>query len=170
MVGTGELIGLAGRGLAVLLVFSSSCVGADDIASIAAPPAAPVAAPVAGLSAIPGGPAVVDTEGAPLTDEHAEVVRSVHRALMVADLDTLGALYAGDDWVGQADLLARPEVRESVLTALRVHPANLGEGYVYPGLTVIGLGGYQTAFFLDYDPPRTEGGPLRWRGIAPPAS
>ncbi|MGH4014821.1 MAG: hypothetical protein ACRDSL_13035 [Pseudonocardiaceae bacterium] len=105
-------------------------------------------------------PIVVDTEGAALTAEHAEVVRSVHRALLAGDLDALGARYAGDDWAGQAELLAQPPVRRSVLDALRTHPANLGEGYLYS------YRDYQTAFFLDYDPPRTSSGPLRWRGIA----
>ena len=129
MAGSGQLLGLAGRVLAVLLVLSA-CV-------------------------------VVDTVGAPMQAEHAEVVRSVHRALQAGDLDALSALYAGDDWAGQAELLAREPVRRSVLDALHTAPDNLGEGYVYSSSE------HQTAFFLDYDPPRTAGGPLHWRGIAP---
>lgn len=187
MAGSGQLLGLAGRVLAVLLVLSA-CAGADTLAGSAAN-AVPVADPVAPAQ----DPVVVDTVGAPLRDEHAEVVRAVHRALLAGDLDALSTLYAGDDWPGQAALLAQEPVRRSVLDGLRTHPANLGEGYVYPGFTangwagpveradgaVLGLDpatlpdpttgydGYQTAFFLDYDPPRTSDGPLRWRGIAP---
>ena len=86
----------------------------------------------------------------------------MHRALLARDLDGLGALYAGDDWAGQAELLAQDPVRRGVLDALRRHPDNLGEGYVYSHRD------YQTAFFLDYDPPHTSTGPLRWRGIATP--
>lgn len=165
MAGTVQLAGLAGRVLAVLLVLSSSCAGEG-----ASGPTAPV--PVAKLSAVPGSPVLVDTAQAPLTEEHAEVVRSVYRALLAGDLDALSALYAGDDWAGQAELLASPAVRGSVLDVLRTQPANLGEGYLYPGLDpglpANGWAGYQTAFFLDYDPPGTAGGPLRWRGIALP--
>lgn len=170
MAETGQLIGLASRVLAVLLVLSSSCAEASQSAP---DPQAPV--PVAELSAVPEGPAVVDAGGAPLTAEHAEVVRSVHQALLAGDLDALHALYAGDDWAGQAALLTSPEVRRSMLDALRTAPDNLGEGYVYPGLTpglppslpVDDVAGFDTAFFLDYDPPDTGDGPLRWRGIAP---
>lgn len=193
MVGNGRLLGLAGRVLTVLLVLSS-CAGAEGgsapSASGTAGPAVPVASRSAPAEVI--GPVLVDTDGAALRPEHAEVVRSVHRALVAADLDALQALYAGGDWAGQAELLAQETVRRSVLHALRTHPANLGEGYLYPGFTVHGwagpaeradaarLGidpaampdpatdypGYQTAFFLDYDPPHTSDGPLRWRGIA----
>lgn len=99
-------------------------------------------------------------------------------------------LYTGADWAGQAHLLEQPSVRSDVLTVLRTHPANLGEGYVYPGFsttgwvgpidrtdaTVLGLtpeslpkpitgyGGYQTAFFLALE----DGGPLQWRRIDAP--
>lgn len=177
MAETGQLIGLASRVLAVLLVLSSSCAEAAGSASgsVSSTPA-----PVAELSAVSEDPIVVDTGRAPLTEEHAEVVRSVHRALVAGDLDGLRALYAGDDWAGQAELLANPAVRRSVLDALRTPPANLGEGYVYPGgypglypgllpgLPVNDQTGYETAFFLDYDPPSTGDGPLRWRGIALP--
>jgi len=172
---TGQLIGLASRVLAVLLVLSSSCAEAAGSASgSGSGTQAPV--PVAELSAVPEGPAVVDTGRAPLKEEHAEVVRSVHRALVAGDLDALRALYAGDDWAGQAELLASPAVRRSVLDALSIPPGNLGEGYVYPGLyppllpslPVNDVASYETAFFLDYDPPSTGDGPLRWRGIALP--
>lgn len=155
MGGRGQLFGLAGRVLAVLFVLTS-CAGADAIAS----GSEAHAVPMAGQTAPAKGPMVVDTAGAPLTEEHAEVVRSVHRALLAGDLDGLGALYAGDDWAGQAELLAQDPVRQHVLDALRRPPDNLGEGYVYS------YRHYQTAFFLDYDPPHTSTGPLRWRGIA----
>lgn len=153
MAARGQLLGLAGRVLAVLLVLSA-CTGTDGAVSGAEPSAVPVVHTE--------GPVVVDTDGAPLKPEHAEVVRSVHQALQAGDLDALGARYAGDDWAGQARLLAQDPVRRSVLAALRTHPENLGEGYVY------GSRDFQTAFFLDYDPPRTSDGPLRWRGIASP--
>lgn len=162
MLGTGQLLGLAGRVLAALLALSS-CAGVGDRTPGAPAPAVPVAEFSATQGGVPGGPAVVDTQGAPLEEEHAEVVRSVHRVLVAGDLDALSALYAGDDWAGQAALLASPAVRRSVLDVLRAHPANLSEGYLYPA---IGYPGYQTAFFLDYDPPSTGDGPLRWRGIA----
>ncbi|MGH3932256.1 MAG: hypothetical protein ACRDTF_20025, partial [Pseudonocardiaceae bacterium] len=157
--------------LAVLLVLSSSCTEAGESAS-----GPPVPMPVAELSAVPAGPSVVDTGRAPLKEEHAEVVRSVYQALAAGDLDALSALYAGDDWAGQAELLADPAVRRGVLDALSTPPANLGEGYLYPGhypgllpgSPVNDSAGYETAFFLDYDPPRTGDGPLRWRGIALP--
>lgn len=188
---SGQLCGFAGRVLAVLFVLSSCAGGGiaavgDDVSAV----------PVAGRLATPDGPVLVDLDGAQLPAEHAEVVRSVQHALAAGDLDTLRSRYAGDDWAGQAELLSRASVRRSVLDALRTHPANLGEGYVYPGFSVTGwsglpaqadgrlLGldpamvtdpvssyaGYQTAFFLDYDPPRTADGPLRWRGIAFPAA
>lgn len=156
MAGSGQLLGLAGRVLAVLLVLSA-CAGADTIAA----GAEANAVPVTGQMVPTEEPVVVDTIGAPLQAEHAELVRSVHRALQAGDLDALSALYAGDDWGGQAALLAQEPVRRSVLDGLRTHPANLGEGYVYSSSE------YETAFFLDYDPPRISDGPLRWRGIAP---
>ena len=156
MAASGQLLGLAGRVLAVLLVLSA-CGGADTTTA----GTEANAVPLAGRMVPSQGPVVVDTVGAPLTDEHAEVVRSVHRALQAGDLDALSALYAGDDWAAQAALLAQDAVRRSVLDGLRTHPDNLGEGYLYSHQD------YQTAFFLDYDPPRTSGGPLRWRGIAP---
>lgn len=193
MAGRDQLLGLAGRVVAVLLVLTA-CAGAENAAPDGSAPGGQgsTALPLAGRTAPVPGPVVVDTVGAPLTPEHAEVVHSVHRALRAGDLAALGALYAGDDWAGQAQLLAQEPVRRSVLAGLATHPANLGEGYVYPGLSVNGwagpveradgavLGldpatlpdpttsypGYQTAFFLDYDPPHSSGGPLRWRGIA----
>jgi hypothetical protein len=138
------------------------------------------------------GPTVVDSNGARLEPEYAEVVREVHQALVDGDLERLRSLYHGDDWAGQADLLSQQRVRDEVLTVLRTHPANLGEGYIYPGFSVTGwtgprdradgavLGvtpaelpdpttgysGYQTAFFLEYNPPHDADGPLQWRGIA----
>lgn len=166
MVGTEHLMGFAGRVLAVLFVLSS-CAAAEGITPTTPAPAVPVA----GLAVVPEvvaeGPNLVDTQGMALAEVHAEVVRSVHRALTAGDLDALSRLYVGDDWAGQAVLLAGPLVRQSVLDALRTSPANLGEGYLYPGT---GVPGYQTAFFLDYDPPHAGESPLRWRGIAPPAS
>lgn len=142
-----------------------------------------------GVAVIASAPATVhDNTGVPLAPEHAEVVRSVHAALTAGDLAALRELYVGDDWAGQATLLARQAVRAAVLVVLRTHPANLGEGYLYPGFSatgwmgpldrvdgmVLGLtpetlpdpttgyGGYQTAFFLAPE----DGGPLQWRGIA----
>lgn len=167
MAGSGRLLGLAGRVLAVLLVLSACAEGASALSGANAP-----AAPGADRPALVAGPLVVDTDGVPLAAEHVEVVRSVYRALRAGDLDALRALYAGDDWAGQAELLAQAPVRRDVLDALRTHPANLGEGYLYPGFSAdpaTGYSGYQTAFFLDYDPPHTSAGPVRWRGIAPPA-
>lgn len=193
MAGSGQLLGLAGRVLAVLLVLSA-CAGADTIAASTEANAVPVAGRL--VPPDPEGPVVVDAVGAPMQAAHAEVVRAVHQALQAGDLDALSALYAGDDWAGQAELLAQQPVRRSVLDGLRTHPANLGEGYLYPGFSangwtgpveradaaLLGLNpatlpdpttgyqGYQTAFFLDYDPPHTSAGPLRWRGIALPSS
>lgn len=138
------------------------------------------------------GPTVVDSSGARLEPEYAEVVREVHQALADGDLERLRGLYHGDDWARQADLLSQQRVRDEVLAVLRTHPANLGEGYIYPGFSATGwsgprdradaglLGitpaelpdpttgysGYQTAFFLEYNPPHDAGGPLQWRGIA----
>jgi hypothetical protein len=182
MAPRGQLLGLAGGALAVLLTVSS-CAGSASGAENPSPSTTSTAV---------ADPVVMDTLGAPMRPEHAEVVRSVQQALEAADLEALRELYAGDDWAGQAALLADPSVRHSVLDALRTHPANMGEGYVYPGFSVFGwagpvevadgalLGlspasladpkadydGYQTAFFLDYDPPQMADGPLRWRGIA----
>lgn len=171
-----QLLGLAGRVLAVLLVLSS-CAGADTslparpLVERAAAPETPILVDPGLVDPVLVDPVLVDTDGAQLHDDHAGVVRAVHHALAAGDLDALSELYAGDDWAGQAELLADGTVRRNVLDALRTQPANLGEGYLYPGFSVdptIGYLGYQTAFFLDYDPPRTEGGPLRWRGIALP--
>lgn len=144
-----------------------------------------------GVAGVEPTPTLRDNSGVPLAPAHAEVVRAVHAALAVGDLNALRELYTGADWAGQAQLLEQPSVRSDVLTVLRTHPANLGEGYVYPGFsttgwagpldradaTVLGLtpeslpnpvsgyGGYQTAFFLAPE----DGGPLQWRGIdAPP--
>lgn len=137
-------------------------------------------------------PTVVDSDGVPLSAEHADVVRAVHAALSAGDLDELEELYAGDDWAAQAALLSCPEVRAEVLRVLRTHPANLGEGYVYPGFSstgwsspsdvadgdplgigpdtlpepTTGYAGWQTAFFLDSAPPAVTSGDLQWRGIA----
>lgn len=159
MTGRGQVFRLAGRVLAVLLVLSS-CGDAYTVAAAATE----LVSPVAERSQAPDGPVVVDTQGVPLTAEHAEVVRSVHRALAAGDLAALRGLYAGDDWAGQAQLLSVDSVRRSVLDALRTQPANLGEGYLYSSRV------YQTAFFLDYDPPRVDSGLLHWRGIAPPGA
>lgn len=117
------------------------------------------------ISSAPG-PAVVDSSGAPLEPEYAAVVTQVHRALADGDLERLHRLYHGDDWAGQAALLSRQRVRDEVLTVLRTHPANLGEGYIYPADPTTGYSGFQTAFFLEYNPPHDAGGPLQWRGIA----
>lgn len=181
MTGRGQVFRLAGRALAVLLVLSS-CGDAYVVATAATE----LVSPVAERSQAPDGPVVVDIQGAPLTAEHAEVVRSVHRALAAGDLEALRGLYAGDDWAGQVKLLSVDSVRHSVLDALRTTPANLGEGYLYPGgypgsYPGSSAGpvyqGYQTAFFLDDssagdspdgDPSAGAAGPLRWRGIAPP--
>jgi hypothetical protein len=157
-----------------MLLVLGSCSLADTTTGDPPAPGIPApTAPIAGRSVALSGPALVDTDGIRLTDEHADVVRAVHRALAAGDLDALGGLYAGDDWATQAALLAQPPVRHSVLDALATPPANLGEGYLYPGFSAdpgSGYRGYQTAFFLDYDPPQLAAGPLRWRGIAPPAS
>lgn len=161
MVRSGQLLGFAGRVLTVVVVLSS-CTGADTASPAPAEPAVE-------RSAAPASPVLLDTEGTQLPEEHAAVVRAVHRALAAGDLDALRELYAGDDWAGQAELLAGEAVRRSVLDALSTPPVNLGEGYLYPGFSIdptSGYRGYQTAFFLDYDPPRTAGGPLRWRGVA----
>lgn len=179
MVVSGQLLGFAGRVLTVLLVLSS-CADADLAAPARAVPTKPVVErsvvlpspdlPSPDLSSpVPQSPLLPDTDGAPLRDEHADVVQAVYRALAAGDLDALGELYTGDDWAGQAALLASDAVRRSVLDALSTSPANLGEGYLYPGFSAdptTDYRGYQTAFFLDYDPPHSAEGPLRWRGIA----
>lgn len=134
------------------------------------------------------GPTLVDTANVPLRAEHAAVVQLVYQGLATGDLDALSEQYTGDDWAGQQELLAQPRVRDEVCTVLRTHPANLGEGYVYPGFSAFGwsgpldradgaaLGvtpeslpepttgydGYRTAFFLAPQ----DGGPLQWHGIA----
>lgn len=139
-----------------------------------------------GAVSIASTPVVVDNQGRPLTPEHAAVVREVHHALTTGDLGQLRRLYAGDDWAGQEQLLAGQSVRAALLSVLQTHPANLGEGYVYPGFASFGwssnfdvadgrlLGvtpdllpdprtgytGVETAFFLD-----TESGVLQWRGV-----
>jgi hypothetical protein len=133
------------------------------------------------------GPTLVDNARTPLNAEHAGVVRSVYQGLAAGDLDALHELYVGDDWAGQQELLAQPRVRDEVRAVLRTHPANLGEGYVYPGFSALGwsgaldradgalLGvtpeslpdpitgynGFRTAFFLAPQ----AGGPLQWYGI-----
>lgn len=156
---------------------------------------APGSAPGATLDAVTGRegaasvastPTVVDNHGRPLTPEHAAVVRDVHHALTTGDLGQLRRLYAGDDWAAQEPLLAQRSVRTAVLRVLQTHPANLGEGYVYPGFASFGwssrfdvadgrlLGvapdqlphpktgyaGVETAFFLD-----AGSGVLQWRGV-----
>ncbi len=179
----------AARGVLALLLVSvlTGCAGLATV-RVADPAAPDTAVP----TSIAQGPTVVDSSGAPLEPEYAEVVAAVHRALADNDLEQLRALYYGDDWAGQAELLSQQRVRDQVLRVLRTHPANLGEGYVYPGFSVTGwtglrdradaalLGiapdelpdpttgyaGYQTAFFLEYNPPHDGGGPLQWRGIA----
>lgn len=133
------------------------------------------------------GPVVIDNQGQPLTTADATVVRAVHAALAAGNLELLRSLYAGNDWAGQLALLGQPAVREQVLTLLRTHPANLGEGYVYPAFASFGWGsetdladgrllgvdpaslpdptqgyrGLETAFFLD----TVSSGALQWRGI-----
>ena len=169
MAGSGRLPGSAGRVLAVLLVLSS-CGGAGTAASGTSEFARPVPAnSVVEGSVTLESPVLLDAEGAQLQAEHADVVRAVYHALAAGNLDALSELYAGDDWAGQAALLADEAVRRNVLDALGTYPANLGEGYLYPGFSTDPLSdyqGYRTAFFLDYDPPGWGGGPLRWRGIA----
>ncbi len=139
------------------------------------------------VTAVGDGPILVDNASVPLSAQHAGAVRSVHQGLAAGDLEALHELYAGDDWAEQQELLAQPRVRDEVLTVLRTHPANLGEGYVYPGFSALGwsgpldradgdvLGvtpeslpepttgydGYRTAFFLAPQ----DGGPLQWYGI-----
>lgn len=175
--------------LAVLVALVlPACAGGRTVAGTAAAPASAVGLQPVAVSE----PTVVDSAGAPLTDEHAGVVRAVHAALDAGDLAALEELHVGDDWADQAPLLRRPEVRAEVLQVLRTHPANLGEGYLYPGFTATGwsgpsdvadgelLGldpgtlpdpgtgypGWQTAFFLDSAPPALTSGDLQWRGIA----
>lgn len=180
----------AARGVLALLLVPvlTGCAGVGT-AQDANPTAAPEMADTIGAAQ---GPTVVDSSGAPLEPEHSEVVAAVHRALADGDVERLRGLYHGDDWAGQAELLSQQRVRDEVITVLRTHPANLGEGYIYPGFSATGwIGlrdradaalldvtpdeladpttgypGYQTAFFLDYNPPHDAGGPLQWRGIA----
>lgn len=180
----------AARGVLALLLVSvlSGCAPTGTT-----PEVEPAAAPeIVDPISTARGPTVVDSSGAPLEPEHSEVVRAVHGALADGDLERLRSLYHGDDWPGQAALLSQQRVRDEVLTVLRTHPANLGEGYIYPGFSTTGwtglrdradaalldlmpdeladpatgYAGYQTAFFLDYNPPHDTGGPLQWRGIA----
>lgn len=180
MTGTCRPLAISGGILALLFVLSCSAGGTATQASD------PAASDVA-VTAMDAGPTLVDNASVPLSAEHAGAVRSVHLGLTTGDLDALRELYAGDDWAGQQELLAQPRVRHEVLTVLRTHPANLGEGYVYPGFSALGwagpldradgevLGvtpeslpapttgyvGYQTAFFLAPQ----DGGPLQWYGI-----
>lgn len=164
----GQLLGLAGRVVAVLLVLSS-CTVADTIGFRALESRTPESAVAVVERSVAEAPLLVDTTGAQLSDEHAAVVQAVYRALAAGDLDALGELYTGDDWAGQAATLADEPARRSVLDALHTPPANLGEGYLYPGFSAeptTDYQGYQTAFFLDYDPLGTGGGSLSWRGVA----
>ncbi len=182
MAGTRRSLAIAGGILAFLFV--SGCSAGSTTTQAPGSGASDVAVTAGGA-----GPTLVDTASVPLSAEHAAAVRSVHRGLTAGDLDALRELYAGDDWAGQQELLAQPRVRvrDEVLTVLRTHPANLGEGYVYPGFSAFGwsgsldraggavLGvtpeslpepttgydGYQTAFFLAPQ----DGGPLQWHGI-----
>lgn len=159
---------LAARGVLALLLVSvlagcSEVGAARDTSPVTVVPN--VAEPVTAAQ----GPTVVDSSGRPLQPEHAELVRTVYQALADGDLERLRELYHGDDWERQARLLSQQRVRDEVLAALRTHPANLGEGYVYPGCSATGASGYsgyQTAFFLDYRPLENAGGALQWRGIA----
>jgi hypothetical protein len=159
---------LAARGVVALLLVSVLAACSQLGAARDAAPGTVVpnlAEPVSAAQ----GPALVDSNGRPLKPEHAEVVRAVHRALAGGDLERLRELYHGDDWQQQARLLSQQRVRDEVLAALRTRPANLGEGYVYPGDSASGAdgySGYQTAFFLDYRPLENAGGALQWRGIA----
>ncbi len=181
----------AARGVFALLLVAvlTGCAGVGTARDAESTSAAPDAADL--ISTAPG-PTVVDSSGAPLEPEYAEVVQAVQRALSDGDLGRLRGLYHGDDWAAQAELLSQQRIRDQVLTLLRTHPANLGEGYIYPGFSVTGwtglrdradaalldvapdeladpttgYSGYQTAFFLDYNPPHDAGGPLQWRGIA----
>ena len=180
MTGTRRSLAIAGGILA--LVFVSGCSAGGTATQASDSGAVDVA-----LTSVRDGPTLLDNASVPLSAEHAGVVRSVHRGLAAGDLDALQELYAGDDWAGQQELLAQPRVRHEVLTVLRTHPANLGEGYVYPGFSALGwsgpldradgtvLGvtpeslpepttgyhGYRTAFFLAPQ----DGGPLQWYGI-----
>lgn len=179
----------AARGVLALLLVSvqTGCAGVG-----AARDAGPVIPRTAAPASISQGPTVVDSSGAPLEPKHSDVVTAVYQALADGDVAQLRSLYHGDDWAGQAELLSQQRVRDEVRMVLRTHPANLGEGYIYPGFSTTGwtglrdradaalldvtpeeladpttgYSGYQTAFFLDYNPPDDAGGPLQWRGIA----
>jgi len=180
MAGTCRSLASTGGILALLLV--SGCSAGSTVTQGPGSGASDVT-----VAAVGAGPTLVDNASVPLSAEHAGAVRSVHQGLATGDLEALRELYVGDDWAGQQELLAQPQVRDEVLMVLRTHPANLGEGYVYPGFSALGwsgpidradgtvLGvtpeslpepttgydGYQTAFFLAPQ----DGGPLQWRGI-----
>lgn len=177
----------SGRTLAVMGGVVAFLLAAGCSAGPAATSNPGADAPAAQAAAANAGPTVADTTGTAMAPGHAEVVREVHGALVAGDLEALRGLYTGNDWAGQQELLAKPEVRDEVLAVLGTHAANLGEGYVYPGFTVAGwtgpldrvdaatldlspetlpeptldYAGYQTAFFLA----EADGGPLQWRGI-----
>jgi hypothetical protein len=180
MAGTCRSLAITGGILALLFV--PGCSAGSTATQAPGSGASDVA-----VTAVGAGPTLVDNASVPLNAEHAAAVRSVHQGLAAGDLDALHELYAGDDWAGQQELLAQPRVRDEVLTVLGTHPANLGEGYVYPGLSAFGwsgpldradgavLGvtpeslpepatgydGYRTAFLLAPQ----DGGPLQWHGI-----
>lgn len=146
MAPTRSGLALAGAVLAALL--ATGCASQ--------PTASP--APVAGQSevaAVDAGPVIRDTGGALLKVAHADVVQDVHAALQAGDLDALRALYVGDGWQAQAELLGQPLVRERLVAGLETPPENLGEGYVYRA------DGFELGFFLAPQ----DGGPLEWRGI-----
>lgn len=156
MAGTGRSLAITCGILALLLVSGCSAGSAASQAQAPGSGASDMA-----VTAVAAGPTLVDNAGVPLSAEHAGAVRSVHQGLAAGDLDALRELYAGDGWAGQQELLAQPRVRDAVLTVLRTHPANLGEGYVYPPEPTAGYDGYQTAFFLAPQ----DGDPLQWYGI-----
>ncbi len=169
-------------GVILALLFISGCFVSSTATRTPGFDASDIAVPAVGA-----GPTLIDNARMPLNATHAGAVRSVYQGLAAGDLDALRALYAGDDWTRQQQLLAQPRVRDEVRAVLRTHPANLGEGYVYPGFSAFGwsgpldradgalLGvipetvpdpttgydGYRTAFFLAPQ----AGGPLQWYGI-----